>query len=122
MSQLIDPALLGIESPIIRPTKGTKLPRHGPGEKFIAGPIPWRWLSQAAKLPGKTLHVGLAIWHLAFIYKTSEFKLSNVPIRELGITRKARYVALRRLENAGLIQCTSSTGQLPTVKILSPDL
>ena len=36
---------------------------------FIRGPIPLAWLNVAARLPGKTLNVGLAIWWLAGMSK-----------------------------------------------------
>ncbi len=28
-------------------------------KKFLKGPIPWQWLSKAANLPGKVLHVAI---------------------------------------------------------------
>ena len=31
-------------------------------EPFIAGPLPLEWINHAASLPGKALHVGLALW------------------------------------------------------------
>ena len=37
-------------------------PRHRPGEAFLKGPIPWRWLVAAARLPGKALQVSLLLW------------------------------------------------------------
>ena len=40
----------------------TRLPRPKAGERFLKGPIPMDWLSAAARLPGKSLHVAIAIW------------------------------------------------------------
>ena len=44
------------------------------GVPFLKGPIPMAWLNAAAKLPGKTLNVGIAIWWLAGMSKTTAFK------------------------------------------------
>jgi hypothetical protein len=42
-----------------------RIPRHRPGEKFLRGPIPWKWLIRAGRLPGKALQVGLLLWQAA---------------------------------------------------------
>ena len=41
-----------------------RIPRHNRGERFLKGPIPWRWLEVAARLPGRALAVALVLWHL----------------------------------------------------------
>jgi len=48
------------------------LPRHKLGEKFLKGPIPWDWISRAAKQPGKAVHVALVLWFLAGIKKCEQ--------------------------------------------------
>ena len=47
------------------------LPRHRRGERFLMGPIPWMWLQIAARQPGKALHVGMVLWQLAGMKRTS---------------------------------------------------
>jgi hypothetical protein len=85
---------------------------------FIRGPIPLAWLNAAAKLPGKTLNVGLAIWWLAGMSKTTAFKLTGKSLNQLGVSRDAASDALKRLEGNGLILVKRSPGQRPTVQIL----
>ena len=42
---------------------------------FIKGPIPLAWMKAVAMLPGKSLHVGLALWYLAGVKKTKTVTL-----------------------------------------------
>jgi hypothetical protein len=85
---------------------------------FLKGPIPMAWLNAAAKLPGKTLNVGIAIWWLAGMSKTSAFKITSKALDQLGVSRDAASDALKRLEESGLILVKRSPGQRPTVQIL----
>src|SRR5262249_43599765 len=43
---------------------GRPIPRHGPLDTFLRGPIPWPWWSRAASLPGRALHVASAVRYL----------------------------------------------------------
>jgi hypothetical protein len=85
---------------------------------FIRGPIPLAWLNAAAKLPGKTLNVGLAIWWLAGMSKTTAFKLTGKSLDQLGVSRDAASDGLKRLEDNGLILVKRSPGQRPIVEIV----
>jgi hypothetical protein len=85
-------------------------PRHRPGELFLKGPIPWTWLTIAAKLPGKALHVGMAIWFLSGVKRSAKVKLPRNTLAELGISRYAARRALLALEKAGLVSVVRSTG------------
>ena len=85
---------------------------------FLKGPIPMTWLNAAAKLPGKTLNVGIAIWWLAGMSKNTSFKLTGKSLDQLGVSRDAASDALKRLEEHGLILVKRSPGQRPTVQIL----
>ena len=86
---------------------------------FLKGSIPMAWLNAAAKLPGKTLNVGLAIWWLAGMSKTTAFKLTRKALNQLGVSRDAASDALRRLEDNGLILVKRLPGQRSTVEILT---
>ena len=86
---------------------------------FLKGPIPMVWLNEAAKLPGKALNLGLAIWWLAGMAKTTAFKLTGKALEHLDISRDAAADALKRLEERGLIRVQRAPGQRPTVEILS---
>ena len=85
---------------------------------FLKGPIPMAWLNAAAKLPGKTLNVGIAIWWLSGMSKTTAFKLTRKALNQLGVSRGAALDALRRLEENGLILVKRLPGQRSTVEIL----
>ena len=85
---------------------------------FLKGPIPMAWLNVAARLPGKTLNVGIAIWWLAGMSKTTAFKLTRKALNQLGVSRDAASDALKRLQDNGLILVKRSPGQRPTVEIV----
>jgi hypothetical protein len=85
---------------------------------FLKGPIPMTWLNAAAKLPGKTLNVGIAIWWLAGMSKNTSFKITGKALDQLGVSRDAASDALKRLEDHGLILIKRSAGHRPTVQIV----
>ena len=85
---------------------------------FLKGPIPMAWLNVAARLPGKTLNVGIAIWWLAGMSETAAFKLTRKALDQLGVSRDAASDALKRLEDNGLILVKRSPGQRPIVQIV----
>ena len=98
-----------------------KLPRHRQGERFLKGPIPFRWLAIAANLPGKALNVGLAIWHWAETRKTNTIRLSVSKLKkDFGTKYDAAYRGLHQLEEAGLISVVSRRGRKPIVTVLDP--
>jgi hypothetical protein len=76
------------------------------------------WLNAAAKLPGKAINLGIAIWWLHGMAKTKTFKLTGKALNQLGVSRDAASSALKRLEAQGLIRVQRSPGQRPTVEIL----
>jgi hypothetical protein len=85
---------------------------------FLKGPIPLAWLNEAAKLPGKALNLGIAIWWLAGMAKAKTFKLTAKALDQLDISRDAASSGLKRLEAQGLIRVQRAPGQRPTVEIL----
>lgn len=85
---------------------------------FIAGPLPLAWISQAAALGGKTLHVGLALWYLAGLTKSRVVRLTSKALTVFGVSRDAKYPALERLDKAGLVRVDQRPGCLPLVTIL----
>lgn len=84
---------------------------------FLRGPIPLDWLGSAAALPGKTLHVGIALWWLHGMAKGKPFKLTQKALQTLNVERDAASAALVRLEQAGLIRVVRKPGQRPTVSV-----
>jgi hypothetical protein len=94
-------------------------PRPGQGEKFLKGPIAWSWLTKAARLPGKTLAVAIAISFLAGLTKSNTVKLglSNLEA-EMGVKRDAAARGLAALEAAGLVRVERHVGRKPRVTVL----
>jgi hypothetical protein len=88
-------------------------------ERFLKGPVPMSWLAAAARLPGKALAVGLALWRLAGATKSQTILLSTTEVALLGVDRNAKSRALRMLEMAGLISVERRPGRLPRVTILT---
>lgn len=76
------------------------------------------WLSKAAQLPGKSLHVGVALWFMGEILKSAVVPLSNLAGLRFGLDRNSKYRALVWLERANLIAVERRTGRAPVVTIL----
>ena len=85
---------------------------------FLKGPVPMNWLHAASKLPGKSLMVGLILWHLRGVRRTPVISLGNKILEEYGIDRKAKARCLKAMQNAGLIKVEQRRGCNPTVTIL----
>jgi hypothetical protein len=85
---------------------------------FLRGPIPLDWLGSAASMPGKTLHVGIALWWLHGMAKGKPFKLTQKALQTLNVERDAASAALVRLEQAGLIRVERKPGQRPAVSMV----
>lgn len=100
-----------------RPGKPKQIPRHKTGEWFVKGPIPGEWLSEAAKLPGRVLHVGVALWFAAGLSKQREVKLTRQLLARFGIKPDAGRWALKKLETAGLVSVHRTSGRSPIVTI-----
>ena len=113
----IDPSRIRLRN---QPKSATihRLPRPRAGEKFLRGPIPLDWLSTAARLPGKSLHVAIAIWFTASLAKSATVPLSNIAGLPFGLDRNAKYRALQWLEEAGLITVQRQLGRSPVVTLL----
>lgn len=87
------------------------------GGSFIR-PIPLEWAHKAMRLPGRTFHLAVAIWHQAGLRSSNPVQLSTKGLRECGIDRQVMYRALVALERAGLIEVERRAGLQPRVTIL----
>ena len=87
----------------------------------LHGPVPLPWLEAAARLPGKSLHIGVALWYAAEVAQAVSIPLSNVYGLRFGVDRNAKYRALRSLERAGLVVVQRNRGRSPLVTILEKD-
>jgi hypothetical protein len=86
-------------------------------ERFLEGPVPLAWLQTAARLPGRSLHVGLLLWYVAGQSRAPTVHLSNTLCLRFGVDRNAKYRALILLEDAELITVKRKCGQSPVVTI-----
>ena len=101
--------------------RSTKPPTPATGERFLKGPVPLPWLEAAARLPGKSLHAGIALWYAAGLARSASVPLSNIAGLRFGLDRNAKYRALDWLEGAGLIIVERKLGRAPVVTILHPN-
>ncbi len=108
---------LRVSRRIVRSRK-VKPPRHKAGHHFLKGPVPLDWLEAAARLPGKSLHAGLALWYAAGVQRSASVPLSNVSGLRFGLDRNAKYRALGWLEGAGLISVERKLGRAPVVTLV----
>ncbi len=92
--------------------------RSRPSGLFVKGPIDWPWLTAAARLPGKALHVAMTLRLLAGMQAAGPVALSSARLQEAGVDRHAAYRALRNLEQAGLVAVVRHRGRQPRVTIL----
>lgn len=99
-----------------KPRNRARPPRRVAG-RFLKGPVPWAWVEAAARLPGRSLHVGLALWHEVGLTDSLVVGLPAKRLRELGVGRSARYRALAGLERAGLVAVERHRGRGARVTI-----
>lgn len=113
-----DPARLRLQG---RPAAARNLRanRLRKGEHFLKGPISLAWLQAAARLPGKSLHAGVALWYAAGLTRSQSVPLSNLSGGKFGLDRNAKYRALSWLERGGLIRVERKLGRAPIVTILT---
>ena len=88
------------------------------GHHLLDACVPFAWLEAAAKLPGKSMHLAIALLRIATVEQTRRVSLSNLACERFGLNRNAKYRALRSLENGGLIAVERKLGQSPIVTIL----
>ena len=116
-----DPARLSLppgRAPPAGPSK--RPPRHRGGEKFLRGPIPWRWVEAAARRPGKTLAVGLVVWFEAGCRNARTVPVTLARLARLGMSEQTASRAVRELERAGLVTVERSPGRGLVVTLNEP--
>ena len=84
--------------------------------RFLKGPIPLGWVTRAARLPGKSLHVALAIW---FKHGLGEKEVSLTPnlLRQFGVAPRTARRLLEGLEEAGVVQLVKRNGRCPRATV-----
>jgi hypothetical protein len=87
-------------------------------EPFLKGPIPLRWLTAAAHLPGRAFQVAIAIWFLVGIQSSRTVRLAPKVRAQFIVDRHAAYRGLEALERAHLVSVVRHRGRAPNVTIL----
>jgi len=85
---------------------------------FLRGPIPLTWITIAANLPGKALHVGLLCWFLAGIRRARRVPLTPSKLFAFGLNRYSAYRGIAALERAHLVAVERHRGRSPIVTLL----
>ncbi|HLG85505.1 MAG TPA: hypothetical protein VKY22_31270 [Bradyrhizobium sp.] len=86
--------------------------------RFLKGPVPMKYIGQAAKLPGKALGVYIAIHHQAALSRKQWVSLPKGLMSQLGVTRDAKARALQQLEGAALVRVARSRGKPARISLI----
>lgn len=103
-----------------RPTTSKRTPtttRRTSNDWFVKGPLPGPWLSLAAELPGKCLHVAMAVWYMAGLKKQTSVPLTRQTLAKFHVLPDAGRWALKKLEAARLVAVERKPGCAPVVTI-----
>ena len=108
----------GIQERRIMSATTTKLTQQR-SDRYLRGPVPLAWLQAAARLPGRALQVGLALWFLVGVTKSATVSLTTVKLAGFGVDRSATRRALTALAGAGLIALDQAPGRNPVVTVIT---
>ena len=89
--------------------------------KFLQGPTSWPWLSRAGQLPGRALHVALAIRLWTGIKKSDCIVVPTATLVEMNVNRHAARRAVQALEGAGLLVVDRHVGRKTRVRVIEID-
>jgi hypothetical protein len=80
--------------------------------------IPLAWVQEAARLPGKALHVGILLWFLAGVSKSCTVQLTRASMRRFGLPPETGRRGLIILEQAKLVAVERQGKKSPRVTLL----
>jgi len=100
---------------VAHPRRGAPRPRNR--EPFLKGPVPWRWLEAAARLPGQALQVGLQLWFEAGCKNRRTVRVTHDRLMRLGMSRSTAHRGLKQLADAGLIAMSGRPGRACEITI-----
>src|SRR5262245_4632060 len=83
--------------------------------------LPVEWLRVAARLPGRSLHVAVALRVISHLQNSLSIPLSNIVMMQFGVDRNSKYRGLIWLEKAGLVTARRKVGRAPIVTILDAE-
>ena len=104
------------KAPRRRKPPSERKPRRVFAGDFVPA-LPLAWANKADCLPGKALHVALAVWRQAALKKSMTTSLPNGTLAGYGMKERAKRAALLALEGAGLIRVEWKPGCNPIVTI-----
>jgi len=90
---------------------------------YFGGRIPLSWIERAAQLPGKAFHVGMLLWHLYRLQRSTTLVVRLEPkwYPRFGIHRNAVGRALASLAQDGLITVDRRRGAPGEVTLVVPE-
>lgn len=77
-----------------------------------------RWMLRAAKLPGKTASLAVALWAAVTASGRPEVTLTAPRLRQVGMSRDSGYVAIDRLVEAVLVKADRGRGRPARLTLL----
>ena len=100
------------------------IPRHGSGEPFLRGPIPWNWIATACRLPGSGLHAALTVRFLCCRFPGPNRWGLETLSRGWGVHPRSARRALHQAKAAGVIAIQNAPGRklvvsIPTAPLVS---
>jgi hypothetical protein len=107
---------------VIQVSSERRLPRHGPRDAFIKGPIPRSWMSAVCRLRGKGLHVAMSYRFHAdrFRYPKGRHWSLKAIAAGLGISLDTARRALHAAELGRLVTVEREPGHKMRVSISEP--
>ena len=91
--------------------------------RFLKGPIPLAVLQEAARLPGRSLALYLAIRHRIDLRNSPEVSLSTEYLARWGISKYSKLRAITALERDGLVRVVNrAPGKSIRVALVEPGM
>ena len=81
--------------------------------------LPWHWFEKLVDETGQTYRVALYLLYVGWKNDGEPIKLTNVALKDVGVSRQSKWRALARLEALGLIRVECRPDRSPIVHLLS---
>ena len=99
-------------------TRWTQAGRKRFHSRFLKGPISLEQLQKAARLPGRALHLYLAVRHRCDLRQSKTVTLPSAYLGTWGLDKDSKRRALTELELVGLITVGRRRGRTVVVTLL----
>lgn len=76
------------------------------------------WLERAAQIPGRSFNLAACLLWAAALARATKVSIDQRLVRRYGMSRDASYEALKRLEEAGLVQASRVNGSHTSVTLI----